>query len=199
MRVEVQAVSPEQVDADVLAVPLAGGNHLEGAAAQLDSLLDGLLARLAAEGELRDELGDARLVHVTGQLTSPRVAVAGIGPRERVDADALRTGAAAVAHEAREFAKRIAWVVDTSLSVPPTEQARALVDGTLLGGYEPARWKHEEPPRKLETLVLCGDGDGLAEASDRATLVAEWTNRARDLVNSPPNEAPTRSPPTSST
>jgi leucyl aminopeptidase len=35
--------------------------------------------------------------------------------------------------------------------------------------------------------VLVGDA-GLADTAKRAETVAEWTNRARDLVNSPPNE-----------
>jgi leucyl aminopeptidase len=188
MQVEVQAVEPEQVDADVVAVPLAGGNGLDGVAGRVDSALDGLLARLAGDGELHDEVGRAGLVHVDGKLNASRVAAAGVGPRDRVDADALRTSAAAVARLAGEFAERIAWAIDTSLPLSPADQARAIIEGTVLGSYEPARWKKDEPPAKLSTLVLCGEADGLTEAAERAAVVAAWTNRARDLVNSPPNE-----------
>jgi leucyl aminopeptidase len=188
MRVEVEAAKPEQVDADVVAVPLTD-DGLEGAIAELDSALGGLLARLAGEGELRGDAGRAALVHTDEQIGARRVAAAGIGPRERVDADSLRTAAAAVAQQARGFAERVAWAIDSSLPLDPAEQARAIVDGTFLGAYEPARWKKERPKSKLSTLVLCGDTDGLAEAAERAATVATWTNRARDLVNSPPNEA----------
>ena len=125
MQVEVQAVAPEQVEADVLAVPLAGGAGGEGALAQLDGPLDGLLTRLAGEGELREEIGRAAIVHVDGRLGARRVAGAGVGPRDRVDADALRTAAAAVVHAAGGFAKRIAWAIDESLPLSPAEQARA--------------------------------------------------------------------------
>jgi leucyl aminopeptidase len=188
MQVEVQAVAPEEVEADVLAVPLAPG-AADGALARLDGSLDGLLKRLADEGELRDEIGRAAVVHVDGRLSARRVAAAGVGPRERVDADALRTAAAAVVQIADEFAERMAWAIDESLPLSPAEQARALIDGTLLGAYEPARWKRDEEQPKLATLVLCGEGDGLEEAAAQAGTVAQWTNRARDLVNSPPNEA----------
>jgi leucyl aminopeptidase len=188
MRVEVQAVAPEQVEADVVAVPLAGGDGVGGAAGELDSALEGLLARLAGEGEVRDESGRVAFVHVDGKLGARRVAAAGVGPRQSVDADALRTAAAAVVAEAGEFAERIAWVIDGSLALAPAEQARAIVDGTLLGAYEIGRWKNERPAVKLSTLVLCGDADGVEEQARRAAVVATWTNRARDLVNSPPNE-----------
>ena len=187
MRVEVQAVAPEQIEADVLAVPLAE-DGLAGVAATLDGPLDGLLHRLASEGELHDELGRADVVHVDGKLGARRVAAAGVGPRDRLDADALRTAAAAVTRTTGEYAERIAWVLDDSLPLAPPEQARALVDGTMLGGYEPARWKHDEPPAKLSTLVICSAGEGVEEAAQRAATVAAWTNRARDLANSPPNE-----------
>jgi leucyl aminopeptidase len=188
MQVEVQAVAPEQVEADVLAVPLATGGA-DGALARLDGPLDGLLARLADQGELKDEIGRAAVVHVDDKLGATRVAAAGVGARERVDADALRTAAAAVVHASGDFAKRIAWVIDESLPLSPAEQARALVDGTVLGGYDPARWKREGERPQVEKLVLCGEADGLEEAAARAATIAEWTNRARDLVNSPPNEA----------
>jgi leucyl aminopeptidase len=189
MQVEVQAVAPEQVDADVVAVPFADGDRPKGVAGRVDSALDGLLGRLADEGELHGEVGRAGLVHVDGKLSANRVAAAGVGPRNQVDSDALRTAAAAVARLSEEFAERVAWAIDTSLPLTPDEQARAIVEGTVLGSYEPARWKKEGPASKLSTLILCGETGGLAEAAERAATVAAWTNRARDLVNSPPNEA----------
>src|SRR2546430_1999737 len=188
MRVEVQAVAPEEVEADVLAVPLVAEDGLGGAAQKLDGGLDGLLSRLAGEGELHNELGRASIVHVDGKLRAPRIAAVGVGARDHIDADALRTAAAAVTRAAGEYAERIAWAIDDSLPLSPADQTRALVDGTMLGGYEPARWKQNDPPPKLSTLVICGAGDGLDEVAQRAATVAAWTNRARDLANSPPNE-----------
>src|SRR5439155_12326387 len=137
-----------------------------GTAAELDGALDGLLGQLAEEGELRGELGSARLVHVDGKLPSRRIAAAGLGEPERVDADAFRTAAAAVAAEASEFVQTIAWALDASLPVPLEQQASAVVEGTLLGGYDPARWKHDGPKPKLDRLVICG-GSGLEQAVDR--------------------------------
>ena len=188
MRVEVQAVTPEQVEADVVAVPLAADSELAGTTAEVDSKLDGLLARLAAEGELRGDAGRVSVVHVDGKLGARRVAVAGLGPRDQIDADALRTAAAAVARETGGYAETVAWALDGALELSLEEQARALVEGTAIGSYETARWKADEPKTKLDSLILCGEGDGLAAVAERAATVAQWTNRARDLVNSPPNE-----------
>src|SRR5215212_10011287 len=173
MDVHVEAVAPAQIEADVLAVPLAAADGQDGVAKALDSALDGLLARLLDEGELRDDLGRVALVHVDGKLGARRIAGAGLGPRDRLDADALRTAAAAVATAAGRFAGRIAWALDESLPLSPAEQARAIVDGTMIATYEPARWKHDEPVGKLAPLILCGDWERLAERAQEIAASAE--------------------------
>src|SRR5919197_1929205 len=185
MRVEVQAVAPAEVQADVLAVPLTEEGLAEPAG-DVDAALGGLLQELLRECELKGDAGSTRLVHVEGRLPSRRIAAVGLGKRERLDADALRTGAAAVAGEAGDFSASVAWALDPSLPVPVDEQARALVEGTVLGAYDPARWKRDGPESKLETLILCGEVD--TGPVERTATIAAWVNRARDLANSPPNE-----------
>jgi leucyl aminopeptidase len=188
MRVEVQAGSPESVESDVLAAPLFAEEGLTGPLAALNGTLGGLLARLAEQGEITGKLKTAPVVHVDGELKAARLALPGIGAREAVDADALRTAAGTLAREARGYARTIAWLLDDSLPLKPAEQARAIVDGTLLGAYDPGRWKSSPEPRRLESLVIVSGDAVVGEAARRAGVVAEWANRARDLANAPPNE-----------
>ena len=191
MQVEVKAVAPEQVEADVVAVPLAGDDELAGAAAALDSKLDGLLGaprgRRRAEGRGRPRLDRARGRQARRARESPSP---GSARRERIDADALRTAAAAVARASAGFAETLAWAIDDSLALPADEQARALVEGTCLGGYDPGALeaRRAERPQARPRSSSAATGDGLARRPQRAATVAEWTNRARDLVNAPPNE-----------
>jgi leucyl aminopeptidase len=182
MRVEVQAAAPADVEAGVVAVLLTTDGLTETGRA-LDATLDGLLSQVAKDGEARSDLGSARLVHADGR----RVVVAGGGEAALLDADGLRTAAAAIVGETGEFVDSIAWPIDPTLPLSPEEQAVAIVEGTILAAYDPARWKHDEPKPKLERLVLLGDAS-LAETAERAARVSEWVNRSRDLVNSPPNE-----------
>jgi leucyl aminopeptidase len=188
MRVEVQAGSPESVESDVLAAPLLAAEGLTEPVAVLNGRLGGLLARLAEQGELTGKLKTAPLVHLNGELKATRLALAGIGAPEAVDSDALRTAAGTLAREARGYARTIAWLLDDSLSLSAAEQARAIVDGTLLGSYDPGRWKSSPEPQRLESLVIVSGDAAVGEAARRAGVVAEWANRARDLANAPPNE-----------
>jgi len=84
----------------------------------------------------------------------------------------------------------VAWLLDETLPLPLDEQARAVVEGIVLGSYRPGRWKTDaHEPRPVERIVLCaGDQAGLEEIGARSARVARWVNWARDLANSPPNE-----------
>jgi leucyl aminopeptidase len=186
MRVAVEPGSPESVEADVLAAPFLAGNGLSGATGALDARLGGLIGRLAEQGELTGKLKSAPLIHMNGELPAARLALAGVGPAEALDADALRTAAATVVREA-DFAGSVAWLLDDSLELPLPEQARAIVDGTILGAYDPGRWKSEAEAPRVESLVIVSDDPEVRAEAERAATVARWANRARDLANEPPN------------
>src|SRR5919197_3905780 len=164
MQVEVEAVPLEQLGADVLAAAVPEDPlPLAGPAAELDRRLDGVLTRLVTEGELTGEPATAQLVHLNGAIPARRFAAAGVGQREELDADAMRTAAAAVARNAAEFAGTVAWLLDDSLPLTPVEQARAVVEGTILGSYDPARWRSDGlRPQRLGKLVLASEDDGVA-------------------------------------
>jgi leucyl aminopeptidase len=65
-----------------------------------------------------------------------------------------------------------------------------LAEGAVIGGYEIRRWKSDHPPNRpwsVGRFVICRCPDELAPVSDRAALVARWTNTARELVDAPAN------------
>ncbi|MFL5952053.1 MAG: M17 family peptidase N-terminal domain-containing protein, partial [Gaiellaceae bacterium] len=144
--------------------------------------------QLAADGELKGDLGRTVVLHTNGTGTARRIVVAGLGKRDEVDADAVRTAAAAVARRLRDVGGTLAWTLDTSLPVPTEEQARAVVEGAVLGAYSPGRWKTDlRGGKRIDKIVLYGD-DGVVDTAVRAATVSKWVNWARDLANSPPNE-----------
>jgi leucyl aminopeptidase len=170
---------------DALALVLAEDDTTPGS----DGDLQQQLQQLADDGELRGELGRTVVLHTNGASTARRVVVAGVGKRADVDADAVRTAAAAVARRLRDVGGTLAWTLDDSLPLSLDEQARAVVEGTVLGAYSPGRWKTEQRGGKqIERIVLYGAGDGVDETAGRAATVSKWVNWARDLANSPPNE-----------
>jgi leucyl aminopeptidase len=179
---------PGQEHAEALAIPVALPLGGEGARI-VDEKLGGRLARLVESGDLRGERGEALLLHLDGELDAPRLVAAGLGPRDGVDADALRAAGATGARKLARVGGTLLWLLDETLPVPLPEQAAALVEGTMLGSYSPGRWKSDDERRAPERIVIGHvETQELRAAAERAAVVAERTNRARDLANMPPNE-----------
>jgi leucyl aminopeptidase len=185
---EVEIAPPERAGADTIALPVAQSQNGD-AAKIVDEKLGGRLAKLRESGELRGDRGETLLLHLNGELEAPRLVAAGVGMRDEVDADALRTAGATTAQALSRVGGTLVWLLDESLPVPLPEQAAALVEGTILGAYSPGNWKSEKEARAPERIVVGHDGEaGLQEAVERAATVADQANRARDLSNMPPNE-----------
>jgi leucyl aminopeptidase len=183
--VEIEVSQPGGGTPDAVALLLAEDDSTP----RSDGDVQQQLQQLADDGELRGELGRTVVLHTNGASTARRVVVAGIGKREDVDADAVRTAAAAVARRLRDVGGTLGWTLDDSLPVPLDEQARAVVEGAVLGAYSPGRWKTEEKAGKpIDKIVLYGGDNGASDTAARAATVSKWVNWARDLANSPPNE-----------
>jgi leucyl aminopeptidase len=189
--VPIEIALPGQVSVEALALPLTRPLSGDGARV-VDEKLGGLLAQLFESGELRGERGEALLLHTNGRLEAPRVVAAGLGRRSELDTDAFRTAGAAAAQSLARVGGTICWLLDDTLPIPLEEQARALVEGTILGGYTPGQWKTqdaEKRPHPVARIVIGHfETPELRAAAERAALVADRTNRARDLANTPPNE-----------
>ncbi len=184
MRVEATAAQDTPPEADVLAVPVGPGG-LPAAAASID----GPLTKVAEEEEVAAEVGRTAVLYPDGEANARRIVLVGLGPAEDIDADTVRTAAASVGRESKRVGGSIAWLLDDSLGLPNSEQARAVVDGLLMGTYDPGRWKADaspEPP--FERLILVGsDEESLRETGEQASTVASAANRARDLANTGAN------------
>jgi leucyl aminopeptidase len=144
--------------------------------------LDPRLLDLVDSGEITGAAGSTCVLHGDGG----RLVAAGAGRRDQLDADSIRDAAAAVARLG--LGRTVAWLLDDALPLSVTAQARAVVDGLVVGGYDAGRWKtSHEPRRQFDRLVFVGD-DGVVPIGRRAERIAQWVNRARDLANRPPND-----------
>src|SRR2546426_7573386 len=96
--VAIEVGPPGEIEPDTLALPFASDDSglPSNGARQLDERLEARLRRLADQGELKGTLGETVLLHTDGESNVRRVVVAGVGKRDEVDADALRTAASAV-------------------------------------------------------------------------------------------------------
>ncbi|MFF0699534.1 leucyl aminopeptidase [Streptomyces tendae] len=189
-----------RADAIVIGVAKgAGGPSVAPGAEAVDKAYDGrLTAVLETLGATGSE-GEVTKLPAPAGFKAPVVVAVGLGAEPEkdagFDAEALRRAAGAAAR-ALAGAKKAAF----ALPVAEAADAGVVAEGVLLGAYSFDAYKESAK----ETKAAKGNGKApLAEAAllggkprdkaykaaiERAAAVAEELNRARDLVNTPPND-----------
>ncbi|MBC7267245.1 MAG: leucyl aminopeptidase [Streptomyces sp.] len=157
-----------------------------------DGRLAGVLETLGASGAE----GEVTKLPAPPGFKAPLVVAVGLGAAPgkdgAYDAEALRK-AAGVAARTLAGTKKAAY----ALPVADAAAVGAIAEGALLGAYSFDAYKENGKNGKgngkaplAEVAVLGGKPRDKAHkaAAERATAVAEELNRARDLVNTPPND-----------
>jgi leucyl aminopeptidase len=172
--------APAETDADTRVVPVFEGEPLD----------DADLQALVESGEAKAAARKLAVTHEDGPGGRRRVILAGLGKRDELDAEKARVAAAVAAGRARELgARSLSWAA-------PSDDAGvvgAVVEGTLLALYRFDRFKSSKEngdgAAEVESLEVVTGGADAGAAAERARVVAEAQNAARDLQNIPSNVA----------
>jgi leucyl aminopeptidase len=177
--VRARAGEPRETDADTRVVGIFEGESLD----------DPALQALVDSGEAKPALRKLAVTHEQVNGTPRRVILAGLGKPEELDAEKARVVAAVVAGRAGELGTRsLSWAAPSA----DERVAGALVEGTLLKLYRFDRFKskkEEDDPAAVGALEIVAPGADQLHAIERARVVAEAQNAARDLQNLPSNVA----------
>jgi len=177
MQVSTTTSAPIDTHADTIAVGVFDGKGVahDTPAGELQALLDA--------GEAKTSFKHLAVTHADGK----RWIVAGLGDRDRFDAERARVVAAVVAERARELGTReLCWELPHHSD---DHVAGGFVEGTVLAAYRFDRYraKDSDEPRGIAQLCV-SDHDDRAQAIAAAAIVAHATNAARDLQNTPAND-----------
>jgi leucyl aminopeptidase len=180
---------PQNVDADVLAVPIF--EHDEpGRHDWLDAATGGELSRMLGSREFTGESYDVVLAPVTRpDWRTRRVAFVGAGGRGTYSTEQLRTlSTAVVLHARRRWIGRLAVHLDDAL--PAEDAAQASAEGLTLGAHTGAPYKSESkigPPPEMAIVHARGGEPGLQRIVQRGRILGESCNIARSLADEPGN------------
>ena len=178
MRVSATTEAPLATDADTIVVGVFEG---EGVAHDVE---DGALAALLESGEARPSFKHLAVAHAAGR----RWLLVGLGARDEFDAERARVASATAHGRAKEIATRtLCWELPHHVG---PEIVAGVVEGTVLADYRFTRYRpagEDDENATLEALVV-SDHHDVSEPVERARIVAEAQNAARDLQNTAPND-----------
>ncbi|ANB06036.1 aminopeptidase [Streptomyces ambofaciens] len=175
----------------------SGGLVVAPGAEAVDKAYDGRLAGVLETLGASGAEGEVTKLPAPAGFKAPVVVAVGLGAEPEkdagFDAEALRR-AAGVAARALAGAKKAAF----ALPLAEAADAGAVGEGVLLGAYlfdaykesaKDTKAKNGKAPLAEATLLGGKPRDKAFKAAiERAAAVAEELNRARDLVNTPPND-----------
>jgi leucyl aminopeptidase len=196
MEIKVQRGSIEATPADVIIVNLFEGVEVPaGATGAVDKALNGAITEVIRSGDYRGKLNELSVLYSRGALPARRVIVVGLGAVADFNLDRVRQAAAMAARRARDLGcTSIATVAHGAGTgqIDAASAAQAVVEGTLLGLYE---WReHRNAPRErrpVESLTIAEFEASKLAAIESGAQAGEGiglgVNRARDLINEPPN------------
>ena len=159
----------------------------------VDGFSEVKLSSLLVSGEVPGEFKDFTILHTGSGKPFERVMLIGMGKRELLDVDRLRSAAAKSARTLRK-ARVKSMSVDASSfeGIPEREAAQALAEGVVMGCYRVHKYTPHQRDRgtfeQLDVLITHADSRESVEDGVRwGMVISHAANFARDLANEPGN------------
>jgi leucyl aminopeptidase len=189
MRIRVSSSDLSRLKAD-LAVCFAFEGDKQPRGIEHDPLRRELAAQMRTES-FEGRPGDPLVWNANGRYPARRFLIFGLGTLRESMADAVRLGCARAARAAARFSARSLAIRLPDGKSHAEIEARAAVEGSLLGAYQFDRYLTDPTRRnvKLNTIELAvsGAGGAVRSAVNRAGVGVKAVCLARDLVNEGPS------------
>lgn len=183
---------------DLLVVSIFQGTKKPGGATgAVDKALGGAISQLIEQDRFEGKLGQSMVFPTFGKIKARKVAVIGLGDKKHFDVDAVRKiGGYIVKLATNAKADKVATILHGVGvgALDPRNTAQALAEGLHLSAYRFHVYhgtlrKKAEPPHEVKNVVICETENKILKAGqeglERGRVLAEATNFARDLVNTP--------------
>jgi leucyl aminopeptidase len=145
----------------------------------------GWVDEVYATGEFSGKGYEVAILHRPQGLKAKRLALVGVGERDKFSpAEARKAAAAATRVLKAKSLKQLHIAVDGGLGI-----AQSVVEGVLIGDYEPDRLKTDakKEEKRVESATICVKNGDFAQEVERGRILGEAANFARDLQNEPAN------------
>ena len=158
--------------------------------ATADSAVQSVAADLLSSGEVSGKPFEINLLHKPAGLKAKRLLlVSGGGARNFTSYDLRRIAGAAVRALKSRGIRSFAFIAPSS--IPAEEAVQAIVEGALVGNFDPDYYRSDRKDQKIDALTILASGNSdqavLEKAASEAQIIGESQNFTRDLVNEPSN------------
>ena len=155
-----------------------------------DSTVQSAAAEMLASGEVTPKPLEINLLHKPAGLKAKRLLLISGGSAKKFSSYELRrVGGAAVRALKSRGIRSFAIILPPS--VPTEEAVSAIVEGAIVGNFDPDYYRSDRKDQKIDAITLVGEKNAnqsaLEKAANAAQIIGESQNFTRDLVNEPSN------------
>ncbi|MBN1367143.1 MAG: leucyl aminopeptidase [Dehalococcoidales bacterium] len=195
---EIKAISGKlskiQVDAIIIGY-FEGMENLTATISGIDKALNGVITELITQKEIKGKVNEVNIIRTLNKLPASRVAIVGLGKRNNLTPEKVRTATAAVL---RQLRKQGALDIATAAlgmdiaGISSEQSAWAIAEGAILGLYSYRKHMTGDPDYeevKQLTIIEANEAklDGLKAGIHKGEITAEACILTRDMVNEPSN------------
>ena len=157
----------------------------------LDSLVSSSIRETLENKEFRGTFGSSIVVYTLGRGPMKKIMLLGLGKREKFTDESARICAGKAARKAQELGiKEFSMLQFPNLDEGLVE---AMTEGIALALYSFDKYKEaKEPASKIEevTILINSDSPRFQSVVEKANIIVDAVNFARDIGNLPPNDCP---------
>jgi leucyl aminopeptidase len=153
-----------------------------------DSAVQSASVDLLSSGELAGKPFEINLLHKPAGLKAKRLLLISGGAAKKFSSyDLRRIAGAAVRTLKSRGIRSFAFIAPPG--IPAKEAVRAIVEGALVGNFDPDYYRSDRKDQKIDalTVLVAGDKAALEKVANEAQVIGESQNFTRDLVNEPSN------------
>jgi leucyl aminopeptidase len=153
-----------------------------------DAAVQAVAADLLGSGEITGKPFEINLLHKPAGLKAKRLLLISGGAAKKFGLyDLRRVAGAAVRTLKSRGLRSFAFIAPSG--IPAEEAVRAIVEGALVGNFDPDYYRSDRKDQKIDALTILATGDqsALEKAANEAQVIGDSQNFTRDLVNEPSN------------
>jgi leucyl aminopeptidase len=153
-----------------------------------DSAVQSVTADLLSSGEVTGRPLETNLLHKPAGLKAKRLLlISGGSAKKFTSYDLRRVAGTAVRTLKSRGIRSFAFIAPPG--IPAEEAVRAIVEGALVGNFDPDYYRSDRKDQKIDalTIVTTGDKAALEKVANEAQVIGDSQNFTRDLVNEPSN------------
>ena len=191
VQVKVEKARIDQKQTSLLVIGVFEGDQDFPHSKDLDSLISSSIRETLENKEFRGTFGSSIVVYTLGRGPMKKIMLLGLGKREKFTDESARICAGKAARKAQELGiKEFSMLQFPNLDEGLVE---AMTEGIALALYSFDKYKEaKEPASKIEEVTILINSDSLRFQSvvEKANIIVDAVNFARDIGNLPPNDCP---------